>query len=121
MMKNQLEEQLNDLDDRILALGEDAKPVRQQLANIDRQTNVLRREREQVAAKLKEMREKPRVSDHAVVRYLERQFGFSFEDIREKLLTDVVRQAMDAGVESVKAHGGTLKIKGRTVTTFVVK
>ena len=37
----------------------------------------------------REMSAKPRVSDHAVVRYLERKYNFSFEDIREERFVDL--------------------------------
>jgi hypothetical protein len=49
---------------------------------------------------------------------LERQHGFSFEDIRSQLLTRTVVEAMKAGVPSVKALGGTLVLKGMKVVTY---
>ena len=118
-MISELREKVDDLDARIAALTSDAKPVREQVANMDRQLSKLRAEREEVAAKLRDMSAKPRVSDHAVIRYLERKYGFTFEDIRKELLTDAVRQAMDAGADGIRMNGGVLKIRGRTVVTYV--
>ena len=115
----ELRDAVAELDERIEALTLEAKPVRDQLANMDRTISKLRNERAAKAAKLAELKEKPRVSDHAVIRYLEREYGFTFEDIREKLLTPFVLAAMDAGAEAVQLNGGTLKIKGRTVVTYV--
>lgn len=62
----------------------------------------------------------PRVSDHAVIRYLERKHGFSFEEVRDGLLTQTVKQAMEVGASAVKVDGMTLKIRGNCVTTVVV-
>jgi predicted nucleic acid-binding Zn-ribbon protein len=118
-LQAELREAVDDLDSRIEALLADAKPIRDQIANIDRSLSKLRTERTEKVAKLAEMKEKPRVSDHAVIRYLEREYGFTFEDIREKLLTPFVLAAMDAGAEAVQLNGGTLKLKGRTVVTYV--
>lgn len=115
----ELREQVDDLDRRIDALVNDAKPIREQIGNIDRHLNTLRAERGEIAKRLAEMSEKPRISDHAVIRYLERKYGFDFEAIRAEMLTDPVRRAIDAGAEGVKFNGGVFKIKGRTVTTYM--
>jgi hypothetical protein len=114
-----LREKIDGLDVRIAALREDAAPIRQQLANIDSQISKLTNERRDHQAKLNELNTKPRVSDHAVIRYLERKHGFTFEDVRKELLTPTVIMAMEAGAESVKVNGGRLKIAGKTVVTYV--
>jgi predicted site-specific integrase-resolvase len=118
-MEAALKAKRDDLDERIEALEAQAKPVRQQLGNMDSTLSKLRNERSQVNAKIAAMNEKPRVSDHAVIRYLERKYGFGFEDVRGEILTPAVVEAMRAGVESVKTHAGTLKLKGKTVVTFI--
>lgn len=118
-LQTEIREKIEDLDARIEALSADAKPIREQISNIDRQLAKLRAERAEHATKLVEMKAKPRVSDHAVLRYLERKYGFTFEDVRSELLTPFVLQAMDVGAESVRMNGGTLKLKGRTVVTYV--
>lgn len=115
----ELREKIEDLNTRIEALNVEAKPLREQLGNIDRVKNGLQAERNALAARLEELKAKPRVSDHAVVRYLERKYGFSFEDIREELLTPAVLRAMEMGAEGIQMNGGTLKLKGRTVVTYV--
>jgi len=54
---------------------------------------------------LKPVREKARVSDHALVRYFERVLGLPVEKIRQSLLSDGVLQAMALNAPSVRAHG----------------
>lgn len=114
-----LVDEIGAIDARIAQLRAEAKPLRDQVANIDRQMSKLGLEKAALEAALAEKRAAPRVSDHAVIRYLERKHGFSFEDVRAKLLTPAVRLAMDMGAEGVKIDGGTLKLKGKCVVTYV--
>lgn len=61
----------------------------------------------------------PRISDHAVIRYLERHFEFDFNSIRNDLLTKTILIAMKMGAKAVKVDGGKFIIRDQTVTTFV--
>ena len=108
-----------DLERRVAALDADAAPLRKQLANLDSTAARFRNTLAEARAELARCEEAPRVSDHAVIRYLERHHGFCFEAVRSALLTPAVIAAIDAGAESVRRGGGVLKIKGRCVTTFV--
>lgn len=114
-----LKDERDELEGRINALVTEAAPIRDQLSNLDRQRDRLRNRLSQIRSEIAQLCEKPRISDHAVIRYLERKYGFNFEHIRDEMLTPTVRSAMEAGAEGVKINGGTLKIKGRTVTTFI--
>ena len=114
-----LAEQAEVLQVRIAALDADAKPVREQLGNIDRQKSKLNAELSILRSQIADAKKTPRVSDHAVIRYLERKHGFDFEGVRNGLLTDTVRAALEAGLEGVKIDGGTLKLRDKTVTTFI--
>lgn len=60
----------------------------------------------------------PTVSDHAVLRWLERRYGYDVEGERGKIerLTD---QAVRAGAKMVKVEGVQFVIKnGRVITTL---
>jgi hypothetical protein len=63
----------------------------------------------------------PQISDHAVIRYLERAYGFDFNGIREKIFTEKVKMAVRIGARAVKIDGGKLIIDGPRVVTFVSK
>jgi predicted nuclease with TOPRIM domain len=108
-----------ELEARIDALKVEAKPIRDQLANMDRQISKLGNEISPIRHRITELSAAPRVSDHAVIRYLERKYGFVFDDVRSELLTPAVLEAMKVGCESVKTASGTLKLKGKTVVTFI--
>lgn len=66
-----------------------------------------------------EAKVEPRISDHAVIRYLERRFDFDFNAIRNSLLTNAVKMAINMGAQAVKVDGGKFMIRDHTVTTFV--
>lgn len=61
----------------------------------------------------------PQISDHALLRYMERVMGFDVEVVRKKMLKPEVISAVDAGAASVKIDGLEMKIKERVITTVV--
>lgn len=61
----------------------------------------------------------PSITDHAVLRYLERHYGFDFETVRTGLLSETVKLAARMGAKSVKSDGGKLILQGARVVTFV--
>lgn len=61
----------------------------------------------------------PVISDHAVIRYLERQHDFDFRKLKESLLTNAVKLGIRMGARSVKCDGGKFMIRGNKVTTFI--
>ena len=64
----------------------------------------------------KKVRE-PKVSDHAVVRYLERFMGIDVDEIRCKILTPTVKGAIEAGAKTFISEGITYCIKNNVITT----
>lgn len=66
------------------------------------------------------------VSDHAILRFIERHYGFSVEPIREKII-DLVRGSIGVGAKSHSIDGITfcfeesLRNKGVMVVTTVLE
>jgi hypothetical protein len=54
----------------------------------------------------------PIITDHAMVRFLERRYDFDFKKLKADLLTEPVKMACRMGAQSVKAHGGRWTIRG---------
>lgn len=100
-------------------LEEAARPLRSQMSEIDREKGRLSAERKELERRLADAKDGPHVSDHAVIRYLERHHGIDCEAIRMEMLTPMVRQAVMAGAEGVRVNGGVLKIKGNVITTYM--
>lgn len=61
----------------------------------------------------------PTISDHALLRYIERVFGVDIEAMKAELLTETVVLAIKSGASAVKSPIGTMVIKGSTVVTFL--
>lgn len=61
-----------------------------------------------------------RVSDHAVLQYLQRRYGFDLEKVRAELLTPgVIAAALLPRETHIQAHGGRIVVKDGTVVTFL--
>jgi hypothetical protein len=59
------------------------------------------------------------VTDHALVRYMERVMGFDFDPIRERILTPTVTKALRGGVTRIRTQDGYVIAKESIVTTFL--
>lgn len=64
-------------------------------------------------------RKKPEVSDHALVRFLERHHGVDIDAIRRQMLTEEVRAAVRAGAASITIYNISFLIAGHVITTAV--
>lgn len=87
----------------------DAQRIRSRLGQID--TELRRREANDAMV--------PTISDHALLRYIERIHGVDVEAMKSALLTETVVLAIKAGATAVKSPAGTMVIKGSTVVTFL--
>jgi hypothetical protein len=61
----------------------------------------------------------PRITDHALLRYLERVMGFDIEGLRLSLMTPAVELACRTGAKRVLHDGFEFIIEGGVVVTIV--
>lgn len=61
--------------------------------------------------------ESPKVSDHALVRYLERRHGFNLDSYRNEILTPERESMIRAGAKSIKVDGLTFRVDGKIIVT----
>lgn len=61
----------------------------------------------------------PRVSDHAVLRYLERVKGLDIEKIRSEILTPDIAAAIRAGATAVTISGARFPVRGGVIVTVI--
>lgn len=61
----------------------------------------------------------PSISDHALLRYIERVHGVDVEALKADLLTETLVTAIKAGASGLKTEHGTFVIKGASVVTFL--
>ena len=94
-----------------------AQLTAQQVKLNDEQREVKKRVTDMTQA-LSEKNRRPKITDHALIRYLERVYGFDLEQVREDLMTDDVKSAIKMGAKSVKVDGYTLVVKDYAVVTI---
>jgi hypothetical protein len=63
----------------------------------------------------------PGVSDHAVVRYMERVLGLDVDAIRREILTPERAQAIKFGAHVIKAEGYVLRVEKNVVVTVLTR
>lgn len=64
----------------------------------------------------------PTISDHAVLRYLERGYGLDVEAMKRKMQTPALEVAHDFGADTlITSNGARLIIHGDTVVTVHAK
>lgn len=74
-----------------------------------------------VCVEIEDLAPAPVISDHAVLRYLERAYGLDVEAVRAEMMVGVPA-AIDFGARVVICHGVRLIIRdGRTVVTVLPK
>ena len=119
LSRSKLVEEVALLKVELNALTTESRALREKVSQTDKQRARTESEIKRREELLGVGREHISVSDHAVVRYLERRYGFDFEDVRDEILTPAVRSAVNAGATGVSVEGGTFKIQGRTIVTYM--
>lgn len=109
-------------------LKEDLDLLKQKKYQLDKGWLPLRDEARKIDAKIKEIdnaikniRFAPRVSDHALLRYLQRKYKVDFDSLRDEILTETVIKAINLGVSSITVDGFKLMIHDKCVTTVLDK
>lgn len=63
----------------------------------------------------------PTITDHALLRYMERVHGIDVAALKAELMTDALVGAIKAGATAMQTTEGTFVINGASVTTFLSK
>jgi hypothetical protein len=63
----------------------------------------------------------PRLSDHAVLRFIERALGLDVDAIRKRIMTDVVKDAIASGATTITVEGIRFKVVDGTIVTTLEK
>ncbi len=94
---------------RLSGFQAEAQSMRSQLGQIE--SELSRREARDAI--------EPNISDHALLRYIERRSGVDMDALRAELMTPALINAVKAGATGLKGPLGTFVIKGSTVVTFL--
>lgn len=63
----------------------------------------------------------PRVSDHALLRFIERVMGIDVDAIRDRILSDNIVSAIKAGATAVTVDSVRMVVKDNVVVTVIEK
>lgn len=76
-------------------------------------------EAHEAIANLNRVVPEPKVSDHALIRFIERAKGFNVEGIRIAMLTPAIVDAIRAGANAVYVDGLKFQVRDNVITTVI--
>lgn len=100
-----------DVELEIDVLNKKLTPLTEEVSKLNKEISNLR-------AELSWRKARPGITDHALLRYLERHEGIDIDKLRKDLL-GVIEDQLVEGMTSIKSNGITFKVAGKTVTTIV--
>ena len=59
------------------------------------------------------------LSDHALIRYMERRYGIDFEPYRKEIMTSFNISAIKQGAGTIKVNGLSLKVRDKCIVTVL--
>jgi hypothetical protein len=104
---------------RLTQIDAEIKYAKYKATHYQKKVSQLTKEKADIVEKLTVVSDKIEVPDHALIRYLERKHGFSFEKYKDEILTNTVKQAIKLGATSVKVGGIEMKVSNKKITTVV--
>ena len=60
-----------------------------------------------------------RITDHALLRYVERVFGIDVDTVRREILTDGVARCIELGASTITVKGIQFRVKDRSIVTVI--
>lgn len=112
-------ERIGEIEFRIHEIAQAKRRISKEMSELDSESTRLKRELEALEAARAELRNGVVISDHALVRWLERHHGMDLEVYRREMVSPALRDAVAAGISGLKTAQGTFKIKDGVVTTFL--
>lgn len=59
------------------------------------------------------------ITDHAVLRYIERHHQIDIKQLRKELLTPTMKNMIEFGAEGIKTETGQWKVRDGRIVTFI--
>jgi hypothetical protein len=60
-----------------------------------------------------------RITDHALLRYVERVFGIDVDALKREILTDGVAKGIEHGASTITVNGIQFRVKDRSIVTVI--
>ena len=119
----------SDLVDEIEDLKAKIETIHGRIAEHQREMTALQGEVAQMEATRRsllaevERRSRPtvdvRITDHALLRYVERIFRIDVDTVRREILTDGVAKCIELGASTITVNGVQFRVKDRSIVTVI--
>ena len=101
------------------------KGIKQQKSNVDRELSAATTNLKEIEKKIEKIQLEERiiVSEHAILRYIERVIGINIEEISRKIVSEELEQtimSLGNGVYTVNQNEFRIKVKENVVVTVEV-
>ncbi len=100
-------------------LNKEIPSAKKSAAGAQRRISELEAEAKKLERELSAYAEDVRVSDHAVLRYIERVLGFDVGKIRKDILTPEREGFIRAGASKININGVVFVVKDKTIVTTI--
>ena len=110
---------LGHVEFRLHEIEEARRKLSKEMGELDSEAARLKKELVAIEKRRAELRGGVAISDHALVRWMERHHGLDLDVYRQEIASPTLRRAIISGVDGLKTAEGSFKIKEGVVTTFV--
>jgi len=114
-------QEIKALQSRLTIAEAEFNAVRDDVREAQRKESAARTRRDGLKAQLEKLTTSPKevvVTEHAILRYIERVYGIDLDEIRQRMLGGNVLALIDQfGSGKIPCEGGRLIVKDRTVVT----
>jgi septal ring factor EnvC (AmiA/AmiB activator) len=114
----QLEQRARTILEELRHVEDHRASLRKKMSDVDRRHATLCKERDRIARTIVKRSSEPSVSDHAILRYLERHEGLDVEAIKRKMLLPEVLAAIEMGLNKVAVDGHSFNLSGAEIVTY---
>lgn len=110
---------INSARSRLKELTKEIPQAKENVISSQKHLAALEKEQKELTVFLNTPSETIGVSDHALVRYLERKYGFDFSEYRKEILTPDRVEMIKAGAQTITANGVKMKVDKNVVVTVI--
>jgi hypothetical protein len=119
---SELREREKDILARAEAMGGQIVQLKLEIGRLNNERNTLMQSRNSILREIErrtETPEEPAISDHALLRYIERVIGIDLDELRRQIMTPTLESAIRMGAKSLVDNGVTYRIQNGKVITLM--
>jgi DNA repair ATPase RecN len=106
------------IDFRLHEIAQSKRRLSKEMGELDSEAAQLKKEQDALETARSALRNGVTISDHALVRWMERHHGLDLEIYRREMASAALRNAIAVGARGLKTEQGTFKIQDGVVITF---